>query len=125
MTPQHAKEMSGTAAIELIRCALQVQEHESLSQCANRMIAAYLHSGATVDIDTIERAIVAYSLQLDKGPMKWVHVFDAAQIAKQLLERIESRTCECGHQHAGVCPETECACMAFVRFRSLNVGWGK
>lgn len=119
MTPTHANQMSCTAAVEYVRQALQAQEHESLSDAAHRVIEAYLHGGGLADIIVIERALVAYSLRLDeasaeRAPMKWAHVFESAAIAKLLLERIERLTCECGHQHHGACPESDCECMAFL-----------
>ena len=119
--------MTETEAIECIRIALQAQEHESLGDAAQRVIAEYLTAPGAVDRERstmhgflVERAIVAYSLRLDLARderlMKWVHVFDAAQIAKLLLERIEQLTCECGHQHHGACAESGCECIGFVRF---------
>ena len=96
-----AHDLSGTDAIDFIRAALRIQDHETLEEAAQRAIATYLGSpSVVVDYATVERAMVAYSLRLDEAPdersLKWAHVFQAAQIAVSLLER-ERRDAQLEH----------------------------
>jgi hypothetical protein len=79
---------SGTEAIELVKQFLGALEHESLGECAHRVIETYVACPSMERrLELADQAIVASTLRLDGADdrlMRWAYVFEAAHRAVRL-----------------------------------------